>query len=933
MTTFALHLSRRARFLTCAFAALSAMPSMLMADSVSVTGANGTSSSTNGGDAVATATGSNNENASATGGNGGSSYDGYSAFGGNGGAGIASATATATDSSGAIAIAQSIGGDGGSGGGHAGSAGDGGDGSSAASATSAYGGAVDVYSLSTGGNAGGITGNTPGGSSIGVAPEISLDNTVSGSSNGGTVTLTQDANGGNGSYNQEGDAGNGAVAASNVSTTVGHNETAFSVTCNATAGSGGTGDALGNYPAAGGQGGDAGTGVSLTSSSLSTLYGSSSATAGAAGTSTQATLSKAGDATSNLSLSTNGGGNVTGIASAIGGNGGQELGYSEEGEGYVPTYADGGAGGFAKSTATVGTSSGNSDATASAIGGNGGQALNSSGTSGLGGGAAATATAISMSNGNASATAHAIGGSGGTPGTSSANAIAIAGFVETATTAYGVGSQTATAYASPTLTSGSINGTTVTVGMPPSGSSAAASGTFTQSGSSIVSATESLTVDQGSIYVFNGNNPSGNDAGGIITTPLENIGGTSNSISYFEQSGGTNTTAVLNASDATNVKGNVILSGGALNAMTFNVGSPDGVQGGSTIASTGAGAVAIFGGTLSVGTLRLVPNGYFLVLGGVVQATLGISQNISTDSGDLTVSGGSLAASMFSANNNSLIIVNGGIMNVSGTLTNASSSTFEYDGGSLTANVNNFGTFNVRGGGTETLTGDFTNESGATLKTYGTTFAVTGTFTNNGTYSSDPANNHFSTLTIGPTGTLLGGVGDKYIVASSLISSSTNNHGWNTEQATLSFDGYDSHTFDVNGTNEGAVWSGYQSNYSWGVLNVGHDQSLSLVNASGTTEGGLYVGTLDLADGLSQLADIKAQGVDVFYDAALNAWLGGGTYGLSGGGELLPITGDGETTAFALQASVPEPGTLAATSIFFASLLSSTPPLSKPAIN
>ena len=77
--------------------------------------------------------------------------------------------------------------------------------------------------------------------------------------------------------------------------------------------------------------------------------------------------------------------------------------------------------------------------------------------------------------------------------------------------------------------------------------------------------------------------------------------------------------------------------------------------------------------------------------------------------------------------------------------------------------------------------------------------------------------------------------------------------------------------------------------------------------------GALYVGTLSLGGGLSQLAEISANDVNVYYVASLNPWLNDGSYALSGGGELLPIQGFGDQAALLQGAnlvSLPEPTSL-----------------------
>ena len=68
--------------------------------------------------------------------------------------------------------------------------------------------------------------------------------------------------------------------------------------------------------------------------------------------------------------------------------------------------------------------------------------------------------------------------------------------------------------------------------------------------------------------------------------------------------------------------------------------------------------------------------------------------------------------------------------------------------------------------------------------------------------------------------------------------------------------------------------------------------------ALGDEIGAIYVGVLQLAGGVDQIASIAGNGISIYYDplAAGNDYLGGSTYSLSGGGVLSA-------------APVPEPST------------------------
>ncbi|HEY0256323.1 MAG TPA: PEP-CTERM sorting domain-containing protein, partial [Candidatus Methylacidiphilales bacterium] len=79
------------------------------------------------------------------------------------------------------------------------------------------------------------------------------------------------------------------------------------------------------------------------------------------------------------------------------------------------------------------------------------------------------------------------------------------------------------------------------------------------------------------------------------------------------------------------------------------------------------------------------------------------------------------------------------------------------------------------------------------------------------------------------------------------------------------------------------------NNFAIGTLELQSGGSLTLLDGNSTPGVGLYVGTLQLDGGVSQLADITASpGEIIYYDpnAAGNAYLKDTTYSLSGGGTL-----------------------------------------------
>lgn len=88
----------------------------------------------------------------------------------------------------------------------------------------------------------------------------------------------------------------------------------------------------------------------------------------------------------------------------------------------------------------------------------------------------------------------------------------------------------------------------------------------------------------------------------------------------------------------------------------------------------------------------------------------------------------------------------------------------------------------------------------------------------------------------------------------------------------------------------GAVFSGYNDNYSWGTLSLASGNNLYLYDGNETAGGALYVGAVQFGDGLDQISSIYGNGFNIYYrsDLAENLFLGGQTYALSGGGVLAP---------------------------------------------
>ena len=397
-----------------------------------------------------------------------------------------------------------------------------------------------------------------------------------------------------------------------------------------------------------------------------------------------------------------------------------------------------------------------------------------------------------------------------------------------------------------------------------------------------------------------------------------NVGGSATGI-YTLNSGGTLT-----------VGGNAVV-GDAGNG-TFNHFGGDATVSGNLILgnqSTGNGTYTLSGGSLSItgftrvgdGSAAIGGTGTFNQSGGTHttdQLFIGSGSGTGTynlsgtgvlNSGVTYVGEGGTAqftqsgTSLFTTNYLNVGIINGsnarydhngGTLTVNGNLGVGSSGgtgkgTFNQTGGSLTAGglyVNTGGTFNYSGGSLSV--GNVVND-GAFHVTE-TNVSYTGSFTNNGSYISDPAVSHFNDLTVGNSGYLVGGAGDQFVISGSFFNNSAQSSQWNTLQADLVFDTSGSHTLTLAGTDLGATQAAYANNFAWGDLSLGSGASLTL---TGNSSGGnaLYVELLDLAGGLGQLSQISSSG-NIYYDANLsgNSYLGGLQYALNGGGFLTPVT-------------------------------------------
>ena len=259
------------------------------------------------------------------------------------------------------------------------------------------------------------------------------------------------------------------------------------------------------------------------------------------------------------------------------------------------------------------------------------------------------------------------------------------------------------------------------------------------------------------------------------------------------------------------VGGTLSLSGAVLNLPAGTISA----TAGSKVLATGIGGpnegtISLAGGTFDTGGRPMTNDGLI--------AGYGVFR-----SGGLT--------------NNNAVVFSGGTATVNGPVVNALDArmTVAYQPAVFTGNVANYGEFKVTD----------------------TTVTFAGTYSEYGTYLSDPAYNCFSDVSVGATGAFIGGAGDRFLVRGDLLSSSANAAGWDTAEAELIFQksADHRHVLGVTGEDRGAVPAGRVDNFAWGKVTVQAGETVALADGNAAPGGALYVrdlameagSTLDLA--------------------------------------------------------------------------------------
>ena len=383
-----------------------------------------------------------------------------------------------------------------------------------------------------------------------------------------------------------------------------------------------------------------------------------------------------------------------------------------------------------------------------------------------------------------------------------------------------------------------------------------------------------LTNDAGLVHANSGGNLliatffGGNINGGEVR--IED-GSSINAFNGFASSG----TVVLKGNNAT-------LSGGALS----NTGTVSGV-GRVTNTLINAGTVRAEGGKLTLSGAGSSNTGS--IQAGTASEVF-YSQGLATNSGTIALTGGTFDNGGNAMTNAGSVLGHGTLR--TGGLTNDDTVHFADGDAEVFGTVLNNAQLSATSN-TTTFFNEVTNSVTGVIKNTEATLRFLGGLNNSGTFISDPADNFFTDLIVNDPGTLIGGVGDRFLVSGNYENHSLNNTGWETSAAELVFHGT-IQEMHIGGTDLGASLLGYVDNFAWGILTLEAGVGLTLFDGNATSGGAVYAGFVNLADGVDDLAmevNYIFSDFDIYYDMALagNAYLGGLIYALNGTGVLAPL--------------------------------------------
>jgi len=307
------------------------------------------------------------------------------------------------------------------------------------------------------------------------------------------------------------------------------------------------------------------------------------------------------------------------------------------------------------------------------------------------------------------------------------------------------------------------------------------------------------------------------------------------------------------------------------------------------------------GGIIRLTAATSVFTGGHLNNTGVVEGQGNVG-NEATNAGTIEAIGGTLTlggplsnsvVGLMTAAAGTKIVVTGSLGDNEGTI-HLAGGTFDAAGGALTSAglISGYGTLRTGGltnlgdltltGGASTVTGDLTNQASGqmrilydpalfagdvtnygTVKVTDTTVTFAGTYTENGAYLSDPAENRFTDLVIGATGYLVGGAGDVWRVGGDLLNHSERATDWNTALAEMVLHGAGPHDVLLVGADLGPVPAGYAANFAWGTLRLEAGARAVLGDGNAVPGGALYLDSLDLSQ--SGVGVAKGADLNVYY--------------------------------------------------------------------
>ncbi|QSA95832.1 hypothetical protein [Methylococcus sp. EFPC2] len=405
-------------------------------------------------------------------------------------------------------------------------------------------------------------------------------------------------------------------------------------------------------------------------------------------------------------------------------------------------------------------------------------------------------------------------------------------------------------------------------------------GTHTVGGSVALASGGSLRINGGTVSLANAGNSLAGEVG---------------------LSGGT---LDLGAAQTLAASGSYTQSSGTLKGANLTVSGAAALSGGS---QSGASTTALKGTTTITGSIGL-DAGRTLKNEGTLSWTSGyinLNDSGTTGSGTLVNAAGASfeiqgnnAYQVYASNNGTADNGSGASFSNAGTLRKSGSTT--NDNTNIATSFTNTGTVDVQTGVLQ-FSGQLTNAG--SIKVSGGQFITTAAFQQNGELALESGSVQVGSVTVGGSGYIAAAANTRIVVQDDFNVQSTQKLAWNTLDGILEFSAYGNHDFLLAGVDLGAVESGYTDNFAWGGLKLDTGAVLNLKDGNAVNGAALYVGALELGGGISQLANINSA-FDIYYDVnnALNAYLGGSAYALTGGGQLTAVS---TLALFALSAPSP----------------------------